>query len=178
MKILLFACMSITLMSCELGVNPLLFDGAPVGATLTARTAGSLYADSTTIALHEILSGIQDNVDSISVINITLQFDSLTNGTLPSTTISGTGAVDGMSLLTLNGIPLSAFAAERSIFDPALATAGVSVNPAAIQHINSVLRNPEALPASMWVGVMGNASRNGLYFQARLKIYTQVFLKK
>ena len=152
---------AVSLMGCELGVNPLLFDGAPVGATFTARTPGAFYADSATIALHQILSGIDENVDSISVINITLQFDSLANGTLPSTTLSGSGYVDGMTLLTLSSVPLSAFGSERSVFDPTLPSSYVSCNPAATQHINNILKHPESLPSTMWVGVMGNASQNG-----------------
>ena len=171
-------CAAISLMSCEFGVNPLLFDGPPVGANFTASTPGALYADSTAISLHQFLMGVENNVDSISVINISLQIDSLNNGTLASTTLSGIGSIDGTPLLTLNHVPLSEFASERSIFDPALASTGATSNPAGARYIDNVLKHPESMPASIMIKISGNASRSGLYFKAHLKLYTQVFLKK
>ncbi|GEM_PF-1055255 len=166
---------------CELGVNPLLFDGSPVSARFAASTADSSYADSTTIALHDVLSGIDKHVDSITVFNVTLLIDSLRNGTLASTTVTGSGSIDGTTLLTLSNVPLSTFSSERSIFDPSLKSlpggASFSFDPAGVSYLNGLLKHPDSLPASVKVKVGGTASQSGLYFDVTIKLYTQIFAK-
>ena len=167
---------------CGVGVNPLLFDGSPVSAQFTASTVGNSYADSTTIALHDVLLGIDKQVDSITVFNVTLLIDSLRNGTLASTTVTGSGSIDGIILLTLTNVPLSTFSSERSIFDPSLGSlpggASFSFNPAGVAYLNGLLKHPDALPASVKVRVGGTASQSGLYFDVTLKLYTQIFAKQ
>ncbi len=170
-------CAATFLMSCELGVNPLVFDGSPVRADIAVITTGALYDYSTTIYPRDIVSGIDRSVDSITVINITLSVDHLSKATSASTTISGSGSLDGNQLLSLTNVPLSTFLSERSIFDPAVSSAGLSYNSAGVRYLNNMLKDPAALPASVTVNVQGSAGQTGVSFEAHLRLYTQVFLK-
>ena len=68
---------------------------------------------------------------------------------------------------------LSTFSSERSIFDPALISAGVHYGNAGVSHINNLLKHPESL-TSITVGVIGQASQSGS-FSMHIKFYTQVF---
>lgn len=172
----LVACLLLLFTSCtELAVNPLLFDGTPVSGDFSVSTSGSSYADSATIFLADIMSEIDKSVDSLSVINVTLLIDSIKSPTLGSTTISGTGSIDGINLMTLTNVPLSTFALERSIFDPALLSLGCTFNQAGVTYIDNILKHPESLPTSVIIRFSGSSSSSGLYFQAHLKLYTQVF---
>lgn len=171
----------IAFIGCDVGVNPLLFDGSPLSAKFRIDAAGSSYGGSVTDSLHTILEDIEKNVDSIKVFNITLLIDS-TSGTPAGNTISGiggfsigSGAPTGDTLLTLNNVSLSAFSSERSIFDPTLVAAGVIYNTAGITHLNAILKDPNTWPATITVGVLGSSSMSGLHFTAKVKIYTQVF---
>ena len=167
-------CAALFISSCELATNPLLFDGSPLSANFTVIVTGNSFSGSNTIHLSDVFSGIDIDIDSVSVINVSILIDSLSNGAVGSTTISGTGSVDGHALLTLSGVALSTFSSERSIFDPTLSGAGVTYGSAGISYINSMLRHPESLPSSTSISVSGTTSQNGR-FKAHIKFYTQVF---
>jgi hypothetical protein len=168
-------CAPLLFVSCELATNPLLFDGSPLSANFRANTNGTFFADSMSLDLSSVISGINIDIDSVSVINISLLIDSLNGGTLGSTTITGAASFDGDTLVTLTNVPLSTFSSERSIFDPALISAGVRYGAAGVSHINNLLKHPESLPSSITVGVIGRASQSGLHFSTHIKFYTQVF---
>lgn len=166
---------AISLTGCELGTNPLLFDGSPVTADVVINTTGTSYSGSRTIAPGDVLSSISINVDSVSVINVTLLIDNLGPSTPDSTRISGTGTIDGNTLLTLTNVKLSTFSTEKSIFDPALSAAGVAYGAAGVAYLNNMLKHPNSLPATVTVAVSGTSSQPNLKFTAHVKLYTQVF---
>lgn len=159
-------------MGCELGINPLLFDGSPVTATFRAHTVGNTYSDSKSINLHDVVTNLDKDIDSIKVFNVTLQIDSLTNGTNSSTLTTGSVVIDTDTLFTVRNVALSAFASERSIFDNSLT--GFSYNPAGVNHLISLLQQ-HPLPTNVTLTVAGTATNDTLYFRARIKLYTQVF---
>jgi len=155
---------------CELSTNPLLFEGPPITAKFRVDLTGTAFGDAATINLQDAVGGISD-VDSVKVFNITLQIDSLTNGTSPATTISGTATLDGVTLFTITNVALSAFSSERSIFDNSLA--GFSYNAAGVSHLLSVLRQRPLPTVTLAVG--GTASAPTLHFTTKIKLYSQVF---
>lgn len=179
--VLTFAFPAVLWMGCEFGVNPLLFDGSPLRSTFTASTPGNLYADSAAVSLRNALSGVNKQVDSITVYNITLLIDNLKNGTQSSATLTGLGGIDGDTLVMLTNVPLSTFAVERSIFDPALRSlpsgGACSAYAAGVSYLNGLLKYPDALPTSVKLKVGGISSQNGLYCDVTLTLYTQVFVK-
>lgn len=114
---------------------------------------------------------VSKSIDSVKIFNLTLQIDSLTNGTTPATTITGIALIDTDTLFTVNNVALSAFSSERSIFDNSLT--GFSYKASGVNRLISVLhQNP--LP-TVTVSVGGVASSSNLHFTTKLKFYTQVF---
>jgi hypothetical protein len=166
---------------CEVGVNPFLLDGAPLSTTFTANTTGNIMGDSVSIALRNVLTGVDLQVDSVTVFNITLHIDNFKNGTPPGAMLTGIGGIDGDTLLTLINVPLSTFATERSIFDPSLKNlpggATCAYHEAGVSYLNRLLKHPESLPPSVSLKVGGIANQNGLYFDVTMKLYTQIFVK-
>lgn len=159
---------------CELGINPLLFDGRPITAEYRVDSRIGRLDGSQTINPQELLSGIENSVDSVKIINVTLQIDSITDGTDPATTFSGSGSVDNIVLLTVSGAKLSDFSTERSIFSGSLA--GLTYSAAGVSHIISMLHQ-SPLPTSALLAVSGTASTSNLHFTLRLKLYTQVYTR-
>ena len=159
---------------CDFGVNPFLFDGTPVGADYRIDVTGTSYAGSSSIPLRDLLESIKKDVDSITVVNITLLIDS-TAGTASSLSITGSSSVDSYTILTMTGVPISAFASERSIFDKTIP--GLSFDRTGVDHIVSLLRNPESVPETVVAAVSGFASSSPMHFTLHVKIYTQVFAK-
>jgi hypothetical protein len=179
--LLTLALFALVFAGCDVGVNPLLFDGSPLGANVRVDTGGNLFGGSATDSLHKILNDIEKSVDSIKIFNITLLIDS-TSGTNSANTISGNGAfsvnpisLSGDTLMTFTNVDIKNFSRERSIFDPALVAAGVKYNVNGITHLNAILKNPGTWPSTITVGVLGNSSMNGLHFNLKVKLYTQVF---
>ncbi len=86
----------IAMTGCDVGINPLLFDGSPVSCRFRVDASGTSYSGSATISLNNILSKIDKHVDSAKVFNITMLIDSVTGTPL----VSGTGTIDGHTLLT------------------------------------------------------------------------------
>lgn len=156
--------------SCDLGINPLLFDGSPVTATYRVDATGNSYDTTITIDLHDILADIDKSIDSIKVFNITLQIDS-TAGTAPGTTVTGEGYIDNLLLLSINGDSISRFATERSIFDTT--STGLSYADAGVAHLVAVLKM-DPLP-TVTLRARGTASTSNLHFTIKLRLYTQVF---
>jgi hypothetical protein len=170
---ILFLALSVALIiaGCDLGVNPLLFDGTPITAKFRVDQTGTVYASAKVINLQDALGSISKEIDSVKVFNITLQIDSLTNGTDPSTTLTGVAVLDLDTLFTVNNVALSAFSSERSIFDKSLT--GFSYKASGVSHLIALLhQNP--LP-TVSVGVLGTASNGNLHFTTKLKLYTQVY---
>ena len=168
--LVIFAAASVAVIGCDVGVNPLLFDGSPVSAKYRVDTDGSSYLESKTVDLATVVEDIDKEIDSIKVFNVTLFIDS-TEGTASGTTASGFVALDALTLVSLTDVPLSAFATERSIFDTTIT--GFHYNDAGVAHLISVLKQ-RPLP-SVDVSVSGSTSSSPLHFTLHLKLYTQVF---
>ncbi|SRR5258707_493922 len=162
------------ILGCDFGVNPYLFDGTPVGADYRVDVTGTSYSGSTTIPLRDILESIKKEVDSITVLNITLLVDS-TAGTASPLTISGSASIDSYTFVTLSGVPITAFSKERSIFDKTIP--GFSFNRAGVDHIVDLLRDPGSVPETVVAAVSASTSASPLHFTIHVKLYTQVFTK-
>jgi hypothetical protein len=162
--------------NCDLGINPLLFDGPPVTGTLRVDAVGSVFATVQVVDLGAVVKDVDKDIDSIKVYNITLQIDS-TAGTNPSTTFSGSALVDGDSLLNVSGLPISAFATERSIFDATL-TGGPIFVETGVAHLIAILKaygETHTLP-TITVVASGTASTSNLHFTIKVRLYTQLYL--
>ena len=180
---LLVASLAAFWVACEIGVNPLLFDGTPLSAKYTVATTGLSYSKDTTITTGDLSASIGKSIDSIAVFNVTLLIDNFLNGTSPSWTVSGSATIfDGGTpypLMTLTSVPFSTFSAERSIFDATLASlpnsGSVRYDTSGVGFLNRILKNPASLPPTLTVHVEGTASNSQLYFDITIKLYTQVF---
>ncbi|HYQ85954.1 MAG TPA: hypothetical protein VES59_01795 [Bacteroidota bacterium] len=179
--VLLFSILVLPLLGsdCQVGLYPLLFDGAPITATFRADvTTGTAFDDSRTVDLEEIRRGIDKRIDSIKVFNVSLQIDS-TAGTNPSTTLTGAVLINGDTLIRVNGVPISDFATERSIFDSTITGGRVFKNKGVatlIALLKQLTQGTGGLTAT--VHALGNASSSPLHFTIKLKLYTQVFTPK
>ena len=176
--VLLFSILVLPLLgsSCDVGLYPLLFDGAPLTATFRLdQPTFTSFDVSQTVDLQEIRSGLDKNIDSIKVFNISLQIDS-TAGTNSATTLTGAVLIDGDSLIAVNGVPISEFATERSIFDATI-TGGRVFKNAGVATLIALLRtlSQSSGPLTATVRASGAASASPLHFTIKLKLYTQVF---
>ncbi|MBI1805390.1 MAG: hypothetical protein HY033_06025 [Ignavibacteriae bacterium] len=163
---------------CDVGVNPLLFDGSPLSAKLRVEgTSGTTFDESRTLNIADVLSSIDKAVDSIKVFNITLQIDSLTDGTSDTTKVSGSATVDGNPLFTISNVPFSAFTSERSIFDNTIS--GFVFNSVGVTYLVNLLQElqSDTPPSSVTVRAFGNVNGTNLHFTVNLKLYTQVYTK-
>src|SRR5260221_14497470 len=178
-KFLIFVALMMIAMvgvNCDLGINPLLFDGPPVTGTLRVDAVGSVFATMQTVDLHEVVADIDKEVDSIKVYNITLQIDS-TAGTDPSTAFSGSALVDGDSLLNVVGLPITAFASERSIFDATITGGPIFVQKGVTHLINLLKDYKEShVLGEITIVAAGSATTPNLHFTIKLRLYTQLFL--
>jgi hypothetical protein len=156
---------------CDIGVNPLLFDAPPATARFRVDTADSLFGKSAVVNLQGTLDNLDADIDSVKIINITLQIDSAA-GTDTAMTITGSAYVDANRLFSVTNLGLSAFFTEHSIFDSSLAGAPV-FDPLGVAHMFSVLRM-QPVPAMTFVA-SGSASKPGLHFTITLRLYTQVY---
>jgi hypothetical protein len=157
---------------CDVGINPLIFDGTVAAISIPIETPSGVttYNEVSTVNLGIVLSAVDEVVDSVTFYNLTLKIDDL--GSTPATTaLSGTIAIQGTTLLQLNGVQLSAFSSERSIFDPSLQ--GVTVSQAGIDLFKNLLaQNP---PPTVSIAVNGSATNSPLKFTMHTKIYTQIY---
>jgi len=164
--------------SCDVGVNPLLWDGTPVTATFRVDKAGSSYDTTISVNLNHIIADIDEDIDSIKVFNVTLQIDS-TAGTDSSTTFTGSAIIDGDTLLTVTNGSIRQFATERSIFDTTL-TGGPIFNNTGVAYVIALLkeykRPDHTYLRTVTLRSWGQASTSPLHFTIKLRLYTQVFL--
>ncbi len=156
---------------CEIGTNPVVLDGAPITASLRVDVPNNVLYDSLPVNLGDAMSGIDNEVDSIRIYNVTLLIDS--TGTSDSGIIARGGfKLNNDTVLTLVDNPLSAFATERSIFDPRLKNLGFTYDPTMILKLQQYLRQKPQPVVQIAFGIL---STSPIHFTAHLKIYTQVF---
>jgi hypothetical protein len=162
---------------CDIGINPLLFDGSPLTATFPVNTSGTSYSGAETVNLMDALSDITDDVDSVDVINITIQ--AVNTGETPSgTSISGTAYFNETTLFTMDSLALSTLSSEQSIFS--LPTSSITLNRPGVRvlrnEVKDIVRHPERAHI-VTVGVSGSSTGSPLQLQISLRLYTQVFTK-
>jgi hypothetical protein len=167
----------LTCFGCDVGTNPIILDGTPAEATIVVNSASSIILASYSVNLQDVLSGISKQVDSIKAYNITLQIDDA-GGNNPALTgnITLTSGLNSDSVLALNGTSISAFASERSIFDPKLSSFGFTFSSTIISKINQYLQQDPK--PTVTVTIRGNASTSPLNFTIHLRLYTQVYTNK
>ncbi len=159
---------------CEIGANPVILDGSPTTQTLRVDNNGAFFGGSGTVNLSDAFSGVEDQVDSVRIFNITLSIDS-TVGTPPGTSLTGLLILNTDTLFTLNGTSLSEFSTERTIFDPKLKQRGCAYSPATVGILQRLLnQNPHP---SVTVSFGGIASSSPVHFSAHMKLYTQIFTR-
>ncbi len=172
------ACILLILMAgCEIGTNPVILDGSPVSVNLSVNQLTAFFGDSTSVSLSKVLAGLDNEVDSIRLFNITLVIDS-TTGMAPDTKLSGlfmlrTNNSGSDTLITMNSTDIRSFATERSIFDPKLADSGFTYRSTAILTLHDLLR--QTPQPTVFIAFGGVGSTAPLHFAAHLKLYTQVF---
>ena len=161
---------------CEVGVNPLLFDGSPVEASFPINTSSASFASEVNTDLGEVLKDISDEFDSVNVFNITLQIEN-TGNMVTTTSFDGSAAFNDSVLVSFTGIPLSRLLKEQSMFR----ITGVTVNKRGILYlkraINTALRNP-GTPSIAKFTIAGNSSQTPVHITPIVRVYTQVFTKK
>lgn len=154
---------------CEIGTNPLIYDGATADMVFNIKTDTTHYSGNAEIDLNEIIEGIDADIEQISIFNLTLHIDNLQN-TAPTVTIAGSISINGLTLISMGATQLGTFAAERSLFDPALTT--VSVNSSTVEYLKMILNSGN--PPMVFGSAQGTGSVEEMEFRARLRLYTQV----
>lgn len=162
---------ALVLSSCELGVNPLIFDGAPLSVNIQVNTTDTNFSYSENVNLGQVLVGIDQVVDSISVFNVTLTVKDRVSPP-PNTIFNGYIYINGIKLADVEGLTLGEFATERSLFDSALAN-NVTINVAGLNTLKNLLKQ-SPLP-TIQVSVEGNAVQGPLQFVLEVRLYTQVY---
>lgn len=159
---------------CEIGTNPVILDGSPISATFRVDGNANMYGATQTVNLEDALAGVDKDVDSIKIFNITLQIDS-TAGTPAGTTLTGGIGLNNDTLIIMRGTPLSAFSTERTIFDPTLKNLGFSYNSNVVTILHGLLQQNPLPTIVLEAGAITNQSP--LHFTFHFRLYTQVFAK-
>jgi hypothetical protein len=159
---------------CEIGTNPLIVDGSPLTATLRVDGNANMYGTTETVNLEDVLAGIDKDVDSIKIFNITLLIDS-TAGTPAGTTLTGGIGVNTDTLVLMMGTPITAFSSERTIFDPTLKNAGFSYNNGVVTILHGFLQQNPRPTITLLFGAITN--KTPIHFTFHFRLYTQVFTK-
>ena len=160
--------LSLLAAGCDVGTNPVILDGVPVSASMRIDGFGTIFTASVGVPLQPMMESVDEVVDSVNLYNLTLLFDS--NNTPTGTTLTASITINGNSFIQFNGVKITEFASERSIFDPTLPN--TSVNPAGMAALRNALRkNP---PQDVMIATSGSASSTP-HFTAHVKIYTQLY---
>ncbi len=159
---------------CEIGTNPVVLDGAPAAQTLRVDNSTSFFAGTGMVDLSDAFAGVDQEIDSVRVFNVTLKIDS-TAGTAAGTALDGLLLMNADTLFRLNGTPLSAFSAERTIFDPTLSHVGFTYSASTVLKLQHYLQQRPQPTVTLSFG--GIASSTPVHFSAHFKIYTQFFAR-
>ncbi len=164
--------MLVLLYGCDVGINPLLFDGSPLEAILTVTSTETSFMQSGEVNLSDAASDISQDIDSVKVFNVTIRVEN-TGGTAPLTTFSGNATFDGNTVATLTNVPLSTLANETSIFN----TTGISFNGTGVHAlataINAAVSQHDGTLHSFSVTM--TASESPVNIKIHVKVYTQVY---
>jgi hypothetical protein len=160
---------TLTAADCEIGTNPLIFDGATAVFEFNIKTDTTHYSGEAEIDLAEILEDIDADIERISLFDMTLEIDRLRD-TAPTVTIAGSIFVDGRMLISMSATQLGTFAAERSVFDPQLTS--IAVNASTVEYLHTILNG--GFPSFVVGSARGTGSVEEMEFRAQLRLYTQV----
>ena len=125
--------------------------------------------------MNDIFDAIGNDIDSIKLFNITVMIDSA-DATPSGTTVSGSAAAGGNTVVTLTNVDVTTLSSEKSIFDTGFT--GFTLNPAGVNALVTLIadafqhrdvNHPVKFAAS------GTASNSPLKFDLHVKVYTQVF---
>jgi hypothetical protein len=157
---------------CDVGMNPLLFDGSPITATVAIHANTTIYDSTATIDLKDALSDVKKDIDSADIYNITLKIRN--DGSTPvGTTASGTVMINNIWIFSMNNVKISDFAKERSIFR--LPAGSITLRPQGMRQLRrliwSVSRGQTGVVS---VHLFGTSSQK-LDVTAFLTLYTQVY---
>ena len=164
-----------TMAGCEFTNSPLLVEGAFVNASFRVDQEGlpanTPFGTAAMLRLTDVLDNVSAAADSIKIYNITVMIDSTAGSAPAATPISGLASIDGITLFSLDNVPLSSLGREHSIFDASVP--GCSFNASGVLHlVQSLRQNP---PPDVSVAVIGSSSAAALHFTLHVKIYTQVY---
>ena len=159
---------------CDIGINPLIFDGSVTGKTFYVNTTGTSFDEGASFDLSSLKDLTDQTIDSLKFYNLTILIDSATgtpsiSGSIVVDSVNGVPASD--TIVTLTNVPITDFSSERSIFDPTLA--GVTYNASAV----AILKGYFNSGAVIHVRASGSSSSSPLVFDIHVKIYGQVFTK-
>jgi hypothetical protein len=159
---------------CEIGTNPVILDGSPVSVTIRVDGTTNMYGATQSVNLEEVLAGVDKDVDSIKIFNITMLIDS-TQGTPAGTRLTAGIGINTDTLVTMIGTPIGTFISERTIFDPTLKSAGLSYNSGVVTILHGFLQQNPRPTVTLQFGAI--ADQTPLHFTFHFRLYTQVFTK-
>ena len=157
------------LAGCELSKYPLILDAS--GKSKTIRVDWNdpdPYTDSVTISIDDLADLTDYDIDSVRFYNLTLH---ITNDTSDAgASISGEISVEGITLVTITSVEVTAFHKERSIFDKTLT--GYSYNKPGVLFLLNALRNQSPSEIKVKAILSGDAE---MHFDLTVTLYAQVF---
>jgi hypothetical protein len=155
---------------CDVGINPLLFDGSPLTAKFTVASSTTSYSSTDTLHMEEAIAAIDKDIDSVSLFNITMR---IVNKGTPGPRVSGTAAFNGTPFITLTSVAVDSFNTERSIFH---LPSGFTISRNGVRQIVHAVKDASRGEGSTiaFITVAGT-STSALNVEIYLKLYTQVF---
>ena len=156
---------------CDVSVNPLVFEGAPVSAHIEIDTEQTSFDHSTSVDLNTALAGIDEVVDSLTLYDITFKVENQQSPS-PGTPFNGYLYIDDVKLVDIEGLTLGDFETEQSLFADKL-TDYVTVNITTLAMLGDKLsRTP--FP-TVNIKAAGDADEGPLKFVLRVTLYSQVY---
>jgi hypothetical protein len=158
------------LAGCEVGKYPLILDASGKSRTIRVDvTPPASFSDSATIALADLKSLTDYNIDSIRFYNLTLH---VSNNTSPeNAAVTGEVIVNGTPLLALTNVQVTQFSEEKSIFDKTIT--GYSYNKLGVIFLLTAIKTQS--PSELEVKLVVNQIENPLHFDLTITLYAQVF---
>jgi hypothetical protein len=155
---------------CDVGINPMLFDGSPLTAKFVVASTTTAYSSTETLNMGDAIAAIDKEIDSVSLFNITMR---IVNKGTPGPRVSGTATFNGTTFLTLTSVAVDSFSTERSIFH---LPSGFTMSRNGVRAIVQAVKNASRGQGSTqgFITVAGT-STNALNVEIYLTLYTQVF---
>jgi hypothetical protein len=158
---------------CDVGVNPLLFDGSPLTAKITVNSGSQIFADSVTVNVADAVSAIDKDIDSVNLFNITLRIVRIGNAPADNL-LSGDATFNGSKFLSLSNVGVDAFSTDQSVFH---LPSGVTMNRQGMRQIVRAIwaASRHQTSDSAVVKIAGTSTKSPNNYTIYLNLYTQVF---